>query len=137
MATAYYPGVSCGMNYARQLHGWANPDIPTLHHPYGVVAEGDTAWVTGWSGKVQRLAWQPDSGLRILSLNRRAARFELEFTAPFGPRAYRVETASRLDPSAWTALPGAVIRQSGDAAYVAEGPADAAATRFYRATVSP
>ncbi len=43
MATAYYPGVTCGMNYTRMLHSWANPDIPTLHHSYGVVADGNIA----------------------------------------------------------------------------------------------
>ncbi|MBM4089825.1 MAG: hypothetical protein FJ276_10410 [Planctomycetes bacterium] len=54
-ATAFYPGVECGMNYARMLHGWANPDIVTLHHPYRVLADGAAVYVTGWSGKVQRL----------------------------------------------------------------------------------
>jgi hypothetical protein len=137
MSTAYYPGVSCGMDYRRPLHGWANPDIPTLHHPYGVVADGDTAWVTGWSGKVQRLAWQPDSGLRILRLQRHPRRIELEFYAPFGPRMYRVEAAPELTPNAWRPLPGTLIRQVTDTVYVAELAADTLATGFFRVAVSP
>ena len=103
----------------------------------GVVAEGDMAWVTGWSGKLQRLVWQPDSGLRILCLNRSASRVALEFAAPFGPRAYRVESAPRLEPHRWTPLPGATIRSTGEASYRAECPPDATPTRFYRVAVSP
>lgn len=55
-ATAFYPGVHCGMNYNFMLASWGKPGIATLHHPYGVAADGDTAFVTGWSGKVQRLS---------------------------------------------------------------------------------
>jgi hypothetical protein len=137
MATAYHPGVNCGMDYTRLLPGWGNPDIPTLHHPYGVVADRDTAWVTGWSGKVQRLTWQPDSGLRLLGLEPRPGRVELAFTAPFGPRDYSVETTARLNPAAWMPVSGAVVRRTGDAGYVAECPTDGGPMRFYRAAVSP
>jgi hypothetical protein len=55
-ATAYYPGVECGIDYGNLLTGWGNPDIVTLHHPYGVVTDGCSAYVTGWSGKVYRLS---------------------------------------------------------------------------------
>jgi hypothetical protein len=63
-ATAFYPGVECGMDYARMLHGWANPDIVTLHHPYRVAADGSAVYVTGWSGKVQRLVYRGKGQLR-------------------------------------------------------------------------
>ncbi|MBE7503839.1 MAG: hypothetical protein HS113_26845 [Verrucomicrobiales bacterium] len=137
MATAYYPGVSCGMDYTRQLHGWANPDIPTLHHPYSVVAVGDTAWVTGWSGKVQRLAWQPDSGLRILRLHQSADRVALDFTTPFGSRPYQLEAAPQLRSDGWAPVPDAVIRLTGGTTYRAECAGEAAAAPFYRLAVPP
>jgi len=54
-ATAFYPGVQCGIDYNSLLPGWSNPDILTLHHPYGVATDGESAYVTGWSGKVYRL----------------------------------------------------------------------------------
>ncbi|HNS21690.1 MAG TPA: hypothetical protein PKH24_14390 [Sedimentisphaerales bacterium] len=54
-ATGYYPGVQCGINYNLLLAGWSNPDITTLHHPYGVTADDRGVYVTGWSGKVQSL----------------------------------------------------------------------------------
>ncbi len=60
-ANAFYPGVQCGMDYTRLLDGWTNPDIVTLHHPYGVAADGHSAYVTGWSGKVQRLFHAADN----------------------------------------------------------------------------
>jgi len=60
-ATAYYPGVQCGMDYQQMLLGWGNPDITTLHHPYGVAASGDTVYVTGWSGKVERLCFSSNN----------------------------------------------------------------------------
>jgi hypothetical protein len=137
MATAYYPGVQCGMDYRIMLHGWANPHIPTLQHPYGVVAAGDTAWVTGWSGKVQRLVWQPEAILRITGLHHRAGRFTLRFTSRLGDRAYHIETATHPGADPWTAVPDAVIRQAGRDTYRAEGRADVATTRFYRLRVSP
>jgi hypothetical protein len=55
--SAFYPGVQCGINYSQLLHGWGNPDIVTLHHPYGLVVEGDDVYVHGWSGKVNRLTF--------------------------------------------------------------------------------
>ena len=137
IATAYYPGVQCGMDYRIMLHGWADPDIPTLQHPYGVVAAGDTAWVTGWSGKVQRLVWQPDAILRIAGLHHRADRFTLRFTSALGDRAYHIETATHPGADPWTAVPGAVIRPNRRGTYLAEGDADTATTRFYRVRVSP
>lgn len=55
-ATAHYPGVQCGMDYTQLLGGWGDPDVVPLHHPYAVAADGASVFVTGWSGKVQRLA---------------------------------------------------------------------------------
>jgi hypothetical protein len=55
VARGFYPGVQCGIDYTHLISGWADPDIVTLHHPYGVAADGDSVYVTGWSGKVQRL----------------------------------------------------------------------------------
>lgn len=54
-ATGYYPGVQCGLDYNLLLQGWGNPDITTIHHPYGLVADENTVYVTGWSGKIDRL----------------------------------------------------------------------------------
>ncbi|MCX8035715.1 MAG: IPT/TIG domain-containing protein [Candidatus Sumerlaeia bacterium] len=55
-AAGYYPGFVGGINNTPMTQGWGNPDIVTLHHPYGLAADGDgTVYVTGWSGKVQRL----------------------------------------------------------------------------------
>lgn len=54
----FYPGVQCGINYSQLLHGWQNPDIETLHHPYGLVVDGNEIYVHGWSGKVNRLTFQ-------------------------------------------------------------------------------
>lgn len=53
----FYPGVQCGINYSQLLHGWGNPDIETLHHPYGLVVDNDDIYVHGWSGKVNRLSF--------------------------------------------------------------------------------
>lgn len=53
----FYPGVQCGINYSQLLHGWFNPDIETLHHPYGLVVDSDDVYVHGWSGKVNRLSF--------------------------------------------------------------------------------
>jgi hypothetical protein len=53
----FYPGVQCGINYSQLLHGWQNPDIETLHHPYGLVVDNDDIYVHGWSGKVNRLSF--------------------------------------------------------------------------------
>lgn len=57
-ASAYYSGVQCGMDLDNFLAGWGNPDIVTLHHPYGIVTDGESIYVTGWSGKVYRLGEQ-------------------------------------------------------------------------------
>jgi len=54
-ATGYYPGVQCGIDYTHLLQGWGDPDIVTLHHPYAAAPDGESVYVTGWSGKVQRL----------------------------------------------------------------------------------
>ena len=53
----FYPGVQCGLNYSQLLYGWRNPDIVTLHHPYGLIVDGDDIYVHGWSGKVNRLSF--------------------------------------------------------------------------------
>jgi len=53
----FYPGVQCGINYSQLLHGWQNPDIITLHHPYGLVVDNDELYVHGWSGKVNALSF--------------------------------------------------------------------------------
>lgn len=53
----FYPGVQCGINYSQLLHGWANPNIVTLHHPYGLVVDNDDIYVHGWSGKVNRFSF--------------------------------------------------------------------------------
>jgi len=53
----FYPGVQCGINYSQLLHGWQNPDIETLHHPYGLVVDNDDVYVHGWSGKVNRVSF--------------------------------------------------------------------------------
>lgn len=55
-ARGYYPGVQCGMDYSQLLQGWTNPDIVTLHHPYALVADENGVFITGWSGKVQRIS---------------------------------------------------------------------------------
>ena len=61
VAKGYYPGVQCGMDYTYLLPGWGNSDITTIHHPYGLVADGDTVYVTGWSGKIDRLTFNVDN----------------------------------------------------------------------------
>jgi hypothetical protein len=137
LATAFYPGVKCGMDYTTMLHGWANPDIVTLHHPYALLAAGDTVYVTGWSGKVHRLRWQPDAGLRLTSLAKRAGWCDLAFTSPFGDRTYFVETATNLDRGHWTTAPNATLRQTGDSTYQAQCPATNANPQFYRIGVRP
>jgi len=53
----FYPGVQCGINYSQLLHGWQNPDIITIHHPYGLVVDNDEIYVHGWSGKVNALSF--------------------------------------------------------------------------------
>ncbi|MFO7678266.1 MAG: IPT/TIG domain-containing protein [Thermoplasmatota archaeon] len=55
-AQGYYPGVQCGTDYNRFLQGWTNPDIITLHHPYALVTDANGVYVTGWSGKVQKIS---------------------------------------------------------------------------------
>jgi hypothetical protein len=59
--SGFYPGVQCGINYSQLLSGWSNPDIVTLHHPYGLVVDGNTAYVHGWSGKVNKLTSQTEN----------------------------------------------------------------------------
>lgn len=137
LATAFYPGVECGMDYTTLFHGWANPHIVTLHHPYGLAADGPAVYVTGWSGKVQRLAWQPESGPRIVSVNPGATRTDLGFTSPFGSRTYRVETTTQLEGGPWTTVSGAVIQQTGDGVYSAQCPETGASRQFYRIQVGP
>jgi hypothetical protein len=59
--SAFYPGAECGINYSQLLSGWANPDIVTLHHPYGLIADNDMVYVHGWSGKVNLLTFKDDN----------------------------------------------------------------------------
>jgi hypothetical protein len=125
------------MDYTTMLHGWANPDIPTLHHPYALAAEGPDVYVTSWSGKVQRLAWQPDSGPRIFRLDPAAMRTDVRFTSPFGSRTYRVEGTSNPEHGPWTTVSGAVIQQMGEGVYQAQCPATGASQQFYRIHVRP
>lgn len=137
MATAYYPGVTCGMNYTRMLHGWANPDIPTLHHPYGVVADGDTAFVTGWSGKVQRLGLAADAGARIHSLRLGDGQLNLDFSSPYGNRVYQVEATSNLNPAQWTLRSDVQITSTSNQAFTARLPLTSAGSQFHRIRVRP
>ncbi len=137
MATAYYPGVGCGMDYTRQLHGWANPDIVTLHHPYAVVADGDAAYVTGWSGKVQRLVPAPDAGVRLQQISREAGQVALEFISPFLNRRHQVEAADNLRQPIWLPRPDAIVRQTADHHYHASCALSDAPAQFYRVRVRP
>lgn len=136
MATAYYPGVNCG-NYTLMLHGWANPDIPTLHHPYGVVADGDTAYVTGWSGKVQRLGLAPGAGVSIQGIRLGAGRVDLAFFSPFGSRVYEVEAAPNLSSASWARRPEAQVWSTGNQTFTARLPAPGLGTEFYRIRIRP
>lgn len=137
MATAYYPGVSCGMDYGQQLHGWANPDIPTLHHPYCVVADGDTAYVTGWSGKVQRLSLTPDAEVRLRGLRILAGQVTLEFTSPFLNRPHQVEAADSLRQPIWLPRLDAIVRQTATDHYEANCVSSNVTAQFYRVRVRP
>lgn len=137
LATAYYPGVSCGMNYTQQLHGWANPDIPTLHHPYGVVADGDTAYVTGWSGKVQRLTRALDAGVRIRSISVTDGQVAIEFASPFENGTYEVEAAIEVNQHAWMPRPDASVQRLTDGVYRATCSLPTAPMQFLRIRVRP
>ena len=53
----FYPGVQCGIDYNQLLENWQNPDIVTMHHPYGLVVDNNGIYVHGWSGKVNRLSF--------------------------------------------------------------------------------
>ncbi len=59
--SAFYPGVQCGIDYNQLMLGWGNPDIETLHHPYGLVADNDLVYVHGWSGKVNLLIFDDNN----------------------------------------------------------------------------
>jgi hypothetical protein len=137
LATGFYPGVECGMDYTSMLHGWVNPDLVTLHHPYGVVADGPSAYVTGWSGKVQRLTWLPNSGVRLDRLSKSAGMIDIAFTSPFGSRAHQVEATSTLSPAHWSLRPEAEFRHSGSSAFTARLPLPGGSTQFYRIRVQP
>ncbi len=54
----FYPGVQCGIDYSELLQGWQNPDIVTLHHPYGLVVDNNEVYVHGWSGKVNAFSFE-------------------------------------------------------------------------------
>lgn len=137
LATGFYPGVQCGMDYRVELHGWGDPDIATLHHPYGVVADGATAFVTGWSGKVQRLIADPVAGVCLLGMRLQAGQLTIGFTSPFDTRTHVVETTVTLTPPRWAPLSGAVIRQTAPRHYLATCPATTAPVEFHRIRVRP
>jgi hypothetical protein len=137
LATGFFPGVECGMNYTLLLHGWANPDTPTLHHPYGVVADGDTAYVTGWSGKVRRLSSNRGDGVEIRTVTLRDNLARITFTSPFGPCRYEVQHRTDLSRSVWTTRPTSVIEKTGRNSFTAECPISGADSRFYRIRISP
>jgi hypothetical protein len=137
MATGYYPGVQCGMDYRIQLHGWANPNIPTLHHPYGVVADGDTAFVTGWSGKVQRLTPAPASGVQVQGMRMRDGLMRLGFTSPFANRTHEVETTTDIGVGNWVNQPAATIHQTADRHYLSTCPTRPDPAGFFRIRVRP
>jgi hypothetical protein len=137
LATAYYPGVSCGMNYTQMLHGWANPDLPTLHHPYGVVADGQTAYVTGWNGKVQRLDLAAEAGARIQNVRLGADHVDLAFWSPFGDRQYQVETTPSLSPPQWAFQADAQVRSLGNQVFTARLSRNQVRPLFYRIRVRP
>ena len=137
LATGFYPGVQCGMDYTLMLHGWANPDIPTLHHPYGVLADGDTAYITGWSGKVQRLGLAAGAGARIQGVRLGGGGMDLTFFSPFGGRVYRVEATPSLSPAQWTVRPDAQIHDLGNQNFKARVNSAGAPPQFYRIRVRP
>jgi hypothetical protein len=137
MATAFYPGVECGMDYTRMLHGWGAPDIPTLHHPYGVVADGDTAYVTGWSGKVQRLGLAAGAGVRIQTARLDGNVMEMTFFSPFGNRTYQVETTSGLHPAQWTVRSDVQVRDLGNQTFSARESSPGTAPQFHRIRMRP
>ncbi len=102
-----------------------------------VIADGDTAYVTGWSGKVQRLAWLPDTGMRIERFTKSAIQIQIAFTSPFGDRTYRVETTTNPSAAGWTTLAGAFIWRTGEGTYAGLCPVTGSATQFYRIGVRP
>lgn len=137
MATAYYPGVTCGMSYALLLHGWANPDIPTLHHPYAVAADKDAAYVTGWSGKVQRVVPVANAGARIDRLQNKGDNVEITFFSPFGDRTYLVESAIAPSEGLWKVEPRGQIQRQGGGYFTATLPVVESPMQFYRISINP
>ena len=61
VCTSYYPGIGGGIDYENLLFGWGNPDIPTLHHPYLLDVDNNSAYVTGWLGKIQKVTYIGDN----------------------------------------------------------------------------
>ncbi|NLH73824.1 MAG: hypothetical protein GX456_12285 [Verrucomicrobia bacterium] len=137
MATAYYPGVTCGMSFALLLHGWANPDIPTLHHPYALAADRGAAYVTGWSGKIQTLTPVADAGARIDRLQKTGENVEITFFSPFGDRTYRVESAVVPTGGLWKVEPQARIQRKDGGFFTAAVPVVEPRAQFYRISISP
>ena len=136
-ATAYYPGVECGMNYTRLLHGWGDPDISTLHHPYGVVADGNTDYVTGWSGKLQELTYEAESGVEIQRFQVSSDGVDIMFLSPFDSWDYQLETRTSLSDGRWIPLPDVEVRPEGGGRFVMHGPVLEAARGFLRITARP
>ncbi|MDH7503160.1 MAG: hypothetical protein QHJ82_10700 [Verrucomicrobiota bacterium] len=137
MATAYYPGVTCGMSFALLLHGWGNPDIPTLHHPYALAADQDAAYVTGWSGKVQRVVPVADAGARIDRIQKTGEKVEMTFFSPFGDRTYLVESAVDQAGGLWKVEPRAKIQREDGGVFRATLPVVEPRIQFYRIATSP
>ncbi len=137
LATSYYPGVECGLNYARLLHGWADANVPTLHNPYALAVAGDTVYVTGWSGKVRRLRFEAEEGVKLLQLRWQANEAQIEFASPLGSRNYTVESRASVERGNWTPIEPVAIRQLAPTRFVARFPASAAARQFYRLRIRP
>jgi hypothetical protein len=135
-ATAYYPGVECGLDYTRLLHGWADPDIPTLHNPYALTAEGNEVYVTGWSGKVRRLRFSPQAGVTLLQTRFAQGQMTLVFSSPHASRHHCVEETADLRSPRWTPL-AATVHPAGNHRFVARFSVSPAPRRFYRLRVEP
>ncbi len=136
-ATAFYPGVECGMDYNRMLHGWSHPDIATLHHPYALAADGDTLYVTGWNGKVYELVFAGASGPAIRGVALDAAGMEISFFSPWGGVDYGVESATDAVSGHWTGVAGAAFCLCDASHFVVRYPPPATNTLWYRLTGGP
>ncbi|MCP5517471.1 MAG: hypothetical protein H7A45_09475 [Verrucomicrobiales bacterium] len=101
------------------------------------MAGGDGAFVTGWSGKVQRLAADAGSGVRVLGFATEGANVSIRFASPFSNRRHELETAAGLRGVRWAACSGAIIRSLGRDRYEAVCAAPGDPSGFYRIRVRP